>query len=45
MSDKCPASVDTLSSLQELISSLDFDWKAYHAVRCGNLKISRLHLV
>ena len=28
LSDKCPASVDKLSSLLELISSLDFDSNA-----------------
>ena len=35
--DKCPASVDKLSSLLELISSLVFDSeRVYDAVRCGN---------
>ena len=35
LSDKCPASVDTLSSLLELISSLDFGSERVHeAVRC-----------
>ena len=38
LSDKCPASVDKLSSLLELISSLDFDSERVHdAVCCGNL--------
>ena len=39
LSDKCPASVDKLSSLPvlELISSLDFDSERVHdSVRCGN---------
>ena len=37
LSDKCPASVDKLSSLLELISSLDYDLERVHdAVRCGN---------
>ena len=37
LSDKCPASVDKLSSLLELISSLDFDSERVHdAVRCGH---------
>ena len=37
LGDKCPASVDKLSSLLELISSLDFDSERVHdAVRCGN---------
>ena len=36
--DKCPATVDKLSSLLELISSLDFDSERVHeAVRRGNL--------
>ena len=37
LSDKCPASVDKLSSLLELISSLDFDSERVDdAVCCGN---------
>ena len=37
LSDKCPATVDKLSSLLELISSLDFDSERVDdAVRCGN---------
>ena len=37
LSDKCPASVDKLPSLLELISSLDFDsYRVQDAVRCGN---------
>ena len=36
LSDKCPASVDKVSSLLELISSLDFDSeRGRDAVRCG----------
>ena len=35
LSDKCPASVDTLSSLLYLISPLDFGSERVHeAVRC-----------
>ena len=35
LSDKCPASVDTLSSLLEQILSLDFGSERVHeAVRC-----------
>ena len=37
LSDKCPASVGKLSSLLELISSLDFDPERVHnAVPCGH---------
>ena len=37
LSEKCPASVDKLSTLLELISSLDFDSERVHyAVHCGN---------
>ena len=37
LSDKCPASVDKLSSLLEPILSLVFDSERIHdAVRCGN---------
>ena len=36
LSDKCPASVDKLSSLLELILSLDFDSERVRdAVHCG----------
>ena len=38
LSDKCLATVDKLTSLLELISSLDFDSERIHkAVRRGNL--------
>ena len=38
LSDKCPVSVDKLSSLLELMLSLDFDSERVHeAVRCGIL--------
>ena len=37
LSDKCPASVDKLSSLLELILSLDYDSERVHdAMVCGN---------
>ena len=44
LSDKCPVSVDKLSSLLELILSLDFDSEHIHdGVRCGNLFYFSLH--
>ena len=44
LSDKCPASVDKLSSLLELISSLDSE-RVLDAVRCGNLFYFSRHLL